>query len=42
MTINDAIDNLARTNLKEIIYILKSNVIMKRFIKGKLTTDRQM
>lgn len=42
MTINDAIDNLARTNLKEIIYILKSNVIMKRFIKGKLTTDRQI
>ena len=42
MTINDAIDNLARKNLKEIIYILKSNVIMKRFIKGKLTTDRQM
>lgn len=42
MTINDAIDNLARTNLKEIIYILKSNVIMKKFIKGKLTTDRQM
>lgn len=42
MTINDAIDNLARTNLKEIIYILKSNVIMKKFIKGKLTTDRQI
>ena len=42
MTINDAIDNLARTNLKEIIYILKSNVIMKRLIKGKLTTDRQI
>ena len=42
MTINDAIDNLARTNLKEIIYILKSNVIIKRFIKDKIPSDRQI